>query len=214
MERLGQTRLGFLNSQIARSEGWQAQLSAPMSTQGSILGQIDVFSCDPERRFNDSGSERIDGSGQNARRQPGKGAPPRAAGPPAGRRSRDGASHAARAKWRQAILSCARDLTGAVSTRLSLNGENVHTLDESGLFAPEAAAQAGSVIFLRRKLISSRGLEVGWIEVAKPMPGSFSREDEIALTDLAAQAADALDAAQGTRGARPCARGPPEAVGR
>ena len=74
---------------------------------------------------------------------------------------------------------------------------SVHTLDESGIFAAEASAagrlwQSPSAV----NLVSSRGQEVGWIEVAKPMPGSFSREDEIALTDLAAQAADALDAAQ------------------
>ena len=48
-----QTRLGLLESQIARAEGWQAQLSAPISTQGIMLGQIDVFSCDSQRRFND-----------------------------------------------------------------------------------------------------------------------------------------------------------------
>ena len=79
---------------------------------------------------------------------------------------------------------------------MSLNGENVHTLDEAGLFASAVATQEGSIVFLRRELVSGRGQEVGWIEAAKPMPGSFSREDEIALTDLAAQAADAVDAAQ------------------
>ena len=96
----------------------------------------------------------------------------------------------------QAILACARDLTGAVSTRLSLNGDTCIPWTKAGSSRSEAAAQAGSVIFLRRKLISSHRLEVGWVEVAKPMPGSFSREDEIALADLAAQAADALDAAR------------------
>ena len=49
----GQARLGFLGSKLAQAEGWQAQLSAPMSTQGSIQGQIDVFSCEQGRQFTD-----------------------------------------------------------------------------------------------------------------------------------------------------------------
>ena len=192
---LSQTRLGFLNSQLARSEGWQTQLSAPLSTQGSILGQIDVFSCDPGRQFSApdvsalmalartlaANLEKASLHEQRDRLL-------------AADREMARATHVS--EMALAILSCAQDLTGAVSTRLSLNGDSVHALDESRLFAPEAAAQAGSVIFLRRKLISSRSLEVGRIEAAKPMPGLFSREDEIALTDLAAQAADAVDAAQ------------------
>ena len=201
---LSQTRLGFLNSQLARSEGWQAQLSTPLSTQGSILGQIDVFSCDPGRQFSDPDvsvlmalARTLAANLEKARL----------------REQRERLLAADREMARatqldqmaQALLSCARELTGAVAARLSLNDENTHTLDEGGILTTETAAPVAAIPPLRHRLITTAGQEIGWIEVAKPMPGSFSREDAIVLADLAAQGADALDATR-EREARGCVR--------
>jgi starch synthase len=191
----GQTRLGFLNGQIARSEGWQAQLSAPMTTQDIVLGQIDVFSCDPRRRFDNQEvsalaalARTLAANLEKARLHEQRDRLLAA--------DREMARATQLSEMARAILSCARDLTGAVSARLALNGNIVCTLDETGFFGAATGVEAGAANCLHRRLVSSRDKEIGWIEAEKPMPASFSREDEIALTYLAAQAADALEASQ------------------
>ena len=196
----GQARLGFLGSKLAQAEGWQAQLSAPMSTQGSIQGQIDVFSCEQGRQFTDQEVSALIALARTLAANLEK-AWLHEQRDRLLATDRELAQAARLSEMARVILSCARDLTGAIAARLALNGDIVETLDESGNFAVGAIARADSGSALCRMLVSSRGQEIGWIEVVKPMPGSFSREDEIALGDLAAQAADALDAAQ-DRGAR------------
>ena len=52
----------------------------------------------------------------------------------------------------QAILSCARDLTGAVSTRLSLNGEACIRWTKTGSLRRKQRRRPARVISLRRKL--------------------------------------------------------------
>lgn len=191
---LSQTRLGFLNSQLARSEGWQAQLSAPLSTQGSILGQIDVFTSNPERRFDDPEVSALTALARTLAANLEKGRL---------RQQRDRLltadremAHATQLdQIAQSVLSCARDLTGAVAVRVALKEDQAYTLDERGILTAERSGPGAAITFLPQRLITTAGHELGRIEAAKPMPGSFSREDESALADLAAQAADALGAA-------------------
>lgn len=46
-------QMGFLESKVAAAQGWQVQHSVPMSTQGTVLGRIDVFFCDQDRSISE-----------------------------------------------------------------------------------------------------------------------------------------------------------------
>ncbi|MBN1656829.1 MAG: glycogen/starch synthase, partial [Anaerolineae bacterium] len=188
--RQTQSQLGYLGSEVAQMEGWSVQLTAPMTTHGTVLGRIDVFDQRPDRRFtawemNALGAlasalaANLDKSRRTAQREELLAA------------DRAMAHAQTFEEIVQILLRCGKNLTHADTARLHLTDGNLHELDDGE--GPTVQVEKTDSISAELKL--SDGRILGQVAVLKALPGSFTAEDQMALTTLARQAANTIQAA-------------------
>ncbi|MCP4702023.1 MAG: GAF domain-containing protein [Gammaproteobacteria bacterium] len=187
---------GFLNSELAQSQNWKAQLSVPINAHGSILGRIDIFSRDPKRAFSDWEINTL-GALANAM----------AINLEKFRLEKQTNSllaadrEMARAQTVEEIariaLGYAKNLTHAGSGILHFLDDRTYRLDHSDRFtttadqALEPAKHGGSI----RCVLKNKEQDIGWITVNKSEPSGFFHEDELALHRVAEQAVHFLEVA-------------------
>ena len=195
--------LGYLGSEVAKQQGWTLQLSVPITTHGMNLGQMDIFPPAGKSEFDEwavgaatalASTLAINLERVHLREQ--------AASLLAA--DREMAQAETVRDIAQVVLQRARELAHADTSLLHLPNSQGYGLDaETPVYSltgggntAAAPSSNGTCVSARVPLGEAQGVTLGEIEVVRPTPRFFTRDEEMALRDLAAQSSNWLQAAR------------------
>jgi starch synthase len=197
-------RLGFLDSELARTHKWHVQLSMPVNVRGTFLGRVDAFSCDVDHKFDGQDINALEALANTIAVNLEKNRV---------------------AKWTEdlffvnremalsqsvfevirIILQNAKKLTCADRGLFHLQSGKSYLLDEKGKIKESIQTDLDDTFdfgatsdetSIRSELKNNKEETLGYVKVIKGNFKKFVPHDEIILNDLAMQGANILQATQ------------------